>query len=401
MRNIPIRPSSRHYNICFIGKMTMKSQRDKFAGILRYAQDRDITVYQLDATLLPSRLCIQLLERMNLDGIITGTTGTFELLSGLRNFSHCPTVAMDALIPPGKRAKAPAIQVNFDDRKISCDIADFYLRRGFMNFAYIGYCGRRWVPIERKRSAVRRDAFVGRLAEAGRGCAVLETPGQMDRAEREKIAHWLLGLPKPVAVMAYWDNLARDVVDICREIRLRIPDRLAVMGTDNDIVLCETSKPTLTSLKIDFEDGGYKAAEALHALLAKGLQTRHLQLSYGSTAIIERSSTCDSKRSVRLVSNACEYIQRHATSGISARSVSQHLNVSPRILQLRFAEALGHPVVEEIARTKLKAVKRLLETTSLTNSEIAERCGYEPLHLANYFKKKTGMSLGEWRRVNR
>ena len=390
------------HNICFIGTMKLKSQRDKFAGILRYARTCGMTVQQIDYSLLNPRLCAQLLRRKDFDGFITGEDNVWEKLSASLGSITRPIVAMDPFHGAFSRKLMPTAIVELDSLGIASEIADRFLKRGFSHFAYVGYSGGKWAPIGHVdwRSRLRYRGFSSRLRKAGHGCPCFDTTGRFDEKERAVLGKWLADLPKPCAVMAYWDNLARDVANVCRGCGISIPDQVAVMGTDNDVLLCEDTNPTLSSLEIDFEGGGFKAAETLHRILTKGRKSVPPLSIYGSLGIVERASTQNFKRSALLVSSACDYIRRHATRGISVQDVADKVGVSPRILQLRFAETIGHTVIDEISGVRLSAVKRLLETTSLPLAEIAERCGYEYGHLSNFFKRKTGLAPGAWRSIH-
>lgn len=393
-------PSHENCCICFIGQMKYKHHRDKLAGILRFANNWGrCDIQQLDYTQIPIPLCCDLLKRMKLDGLIFGDGSALAPFTDFRRRTHVPTAIIDPLTFDFK-GRRPDIAIELDHAEISRRIGDFFLKRGFMNFAYIGYNSDTWVNLDRLklRSSFREKAFVSHIQEHGYACAVMNISGRLDDDEKHSVEEWLRALPKPCAIMAYWDNLARDVADAARRAAVRIPEQVVVMGTDNDMVLCETSQPTLTSIDIDFEASGFLAAKELFALLdgkrPKGIR----RLSYGTGEIVERTSTLDVKGSGRLVGAACEFIRQHATERIRIGDVAQFVHTSPRILQMRFAGTLHHSIIDEISGAKLAQVKHLLKTTSLSNGEIAERCGYDAHHLVNFFKHKTGMSMGAYRR---
>lgn len=387
------------YNICFIGTMNLKSQRDKFAGILRYARTCGMTVQQIDQSLINRRLCAQLLRRKDFSGFITGEDNVWQKLSDNLKTIRQPIVAMDPCHADFNNALRPTAIVELDSIGIAGEIADRFIRRGFTNFAYVGYANSKWAPIGRVdwRSRLRYKGFSERLQQDGFSCPRFEATGRFDNKERTRLGAWLQKLPKPCAIMAYWDNLARDVANVCHEFNICIPDQIAIIGTDNDILLCEDTNPTLSSLEIDFEGGGYKSAEILHDILQKHLPSVSQITRYGSLAIVERASTQDFKRSAQLVSAACDFIRQNAISGITVQDVARKVGISLRLLQLRFAESRKHTIIDEITAVKLAAVKHLLETTSLPIAEIAELCGYEYGHLFNLFKRKIGIAPGTWR----
>ena len=101
-------------------------------------------------------------------------------------------------------------------------------------------------------SKERQDAFVEYVGGRGATCAVFEDrprgPHQWAALQRS-VSDWLLGLPKPVGVMAANDSRGRQVLEACREYGLRVPDDVAVIGVDNDELLCGLSTPPLSSRK--------------------------------------------------------------------------------------------------------------------------------------------------------
>ena len=392
-----------HRCICFIGQMKYKHHRDKLSGILRFANtDGRLDVQSLDYTQIPIKLCTKLLRSMRLNGLIFGDGTSLQAFDSFRRKAMVPTIVIDPLTFDFSKPLAPDTTIELNHAEISNRIADYFLKRGFSNFAFIGYNSDTWVNLDRLqiRSKLREKAFVERVTAQGFRCHALNISGRLDDQEKRKLESWLQALPKPCAIMAYWDNLARDVADAARRAHILIPDEIAVMGTDNDVILCETATPTLTSIDIDFEGAGFLAASELCRRLGKRPVRGVRALTYGTREIVERASTQDWKGSSRLVSAACDFIRQHATEGIRCTEVANFVHVSPRILQLRFAEVMHHSVIDEISKVKLAAVKDLLSTTSLDNEAIASRCGYETHHLVNFFRLKTGQSMGEYRKRN-
>ena len=74
------------------------------------------------------------------------------------------------------------------------------------------------------------------------------------------LAEWLRGLPKPVALLACSDLRGQQVVTVCDQAGIVVPDEVAVLGIDNDDVLCELCNPPLSSIDPDAEGVGYAGA---------------------------------------------------------------------------------------------------------------------------------------------
>ena len=81
----------------------------------------------------------------------------------------------------------------------------------------------------------------------------------------------------------------------------------------------------------------------------------------------------------------------HASDGIDRRCATSHVQT-----------ATGRTVLEEITTLRLRQAKRLLQTTSLTLSEIATRCGYKSSsHLRKVFAQRMKTTMGAWRTAHR
>jgi LacI family transcriptional regulator len=82
--------------------------------------------------------------------------------------------------------------------------------------------------------------------------------------------------------------------------------------------------------------------------------------------------------------------------------VVKHLNVSRRLAELRFRQAVGHSMHDELQAARLTQVKRLLRETDLSIAEITEHCGYESeSYLGSVFRKQFNTTMRQFRKVNR
>lgn len=391
--------------IAYIGQMQYQHLRDKFMGIMRFASaNPDIRLQQFDYTQIPPKQANALLMKMDLSGLIFGDGSAFATFRPYLTKRHPFTAVIDPLSFDFGQQPIPDVTVELDHSGLSTAIGDFFLRRGYANFAYLGYNDNRWIPLDRikERSALREKAFSHHVENAGFACSRFNISGRLDDPERQRLRDWLIALPKPCAIMAFWDRLARDAADVAIGAGLNIPDQIAIMGTDNDPMVCTTATPTLSTLPLDFPSAGMTALRELVAVIRRGKRgRRHPNFTYGALPIIDRSSTTDLKGSGRIVSAALAYIREHALGTMTATEVATHLHISPRILQLRFAETLGRSIRDEITALRLSEAMRLADSTSLSSSEIATRCGWTPHHFVNYFKLRTGLSLRDYRKKAR
>ena len=240
----------------------------------------------------------------------------------------------------------------------------------------------------------REAAFAAALHQKKNILATYNEPGD----SREALGKWLLGLEKPAAVLAAFDDRAHDVLETCRAYGIDIPGQLSVLGIGNDEPICEMSVPALSSVAVDFEREGYIAARELQAMMLRHRIPAKRTILCGVKEVVFRASTSAIKTPAALVQRTKEFIDRHALEGITASDVVARLHVSRSLADLRFREVTGTSILEAILARRLDEVKRLLRETNLRISEIAARCGYRDAnYLKNLFKKRTGMSMREWR----
>src|SRR6185312_340234 len=70
-----------------------------------------------------------------------------------------------------------------------------------------------------------------------------------------------------VGVFACNDSRGQHVLDACQRVKLNVPEEVAVIGVDDDPLLCELCDPPLSSVVPNPERIGYEAAELLDRLM--------------------------------------------------------------------------------------------------------------------------------------
>jgi LacI family transcriptional regulator len=293
--------------------------------------------------------------------------------------------------------------VETNDEEIARLAADHLIERGFKRFAFCGDGRFNW-------SVWRERFFIARLKAAGHACAVFpqrEEQGATGDAageavsdvavEARKLTRWLRELPKPVGVMACYDIRGQQVLAACRGAGLAVPDEVAVIGVDNDALLCELASPPLSSVIPNAHRAGYEAAALLDRLMAgkKVAATAHLIAPLG---VAERQSTDVLAVDDRDVARAVQFIREHACEGINVSDVLRAVPLSRRVLEQRFQRLLGCTPREEILHVRLARVKQLLGETDLPLYLVAERTGFEHVeYLSVVFKRETGRTPSAWR----
>lgn len=266
-----------------------------------------------------------------------------------------------------------------DARAVAQLAADFFVRAGFRHVAYCGYRG---IPFSDRREA----AFSELLARHGRKVRIfssrlayrapahIQAVEQSGLAAEQAIARWLRQQPRPLALFACNDVRAQQVLNACREHGIKAPEEVAVIGVDNDDVLCDLCVPSLTSIEPDTERLGYEAAALLDRLMRKrGIKRGLTQIP--PRGLIERGSTDVLPIDDPVALRALRFIRDHLAEGIAVKDVLQHAGRSRTDLEQRFRRWLRTSVRGEIVRQRMDRACSLLRQTDLGLEEIAARSG--------------------------
>ena len=293
-----------------------------------------------------------------------------------------------------------------DDREIARLAADLFLRAGFRHF---GFCGYRNISFSDSRAA----AFVDYLADRHQRVRVFSPPpsfglpSDIQAVERRGMGHeraiaaWLRKQPHPLALLACNDIRAQQVLNACREYQIRVPEEVAVLGVDNDDVLCSFCDPPLSSIEPDTERLGAEAAALLAALMG-GKRARSELVKIPPLRIVERASTDVVAIEDPVTVQAVRFIRDHVNDGISVKDVLANAGLSRPNMEQRFHRWLKSSIRVEIIRRRLERVCALLQETDLGLEEISRRTGFGTVaHLCRLFQKRLGQTPTRFRRLRR
>ncbi len=273
--------------------------------------------------------------------------------------------------------------------------ADHFLERGIRRFAFVGAWGNPpW-------SARRGEGFASQLDKAGLSCNVFPLSPTVTRRgwarEQVVLGKWLRGFPKPLGVFACDDDRGRQVLEACRGAGLQVPEDVAVVGVDNDELLCELSDPPLSSVALNVEQAGYEAAALLDGLMS-GRVREPRRILVEPTYVVTRRSSDVLAVDDRQLARALRFIQDNAARPIAVDDVVRHVGCSRRTLELRFRRMLARSVNHEIQHARLERAKRLLAETDLPVVKIAIAAGFDsPSYLVRLFHRRFGLSPTAYR----
>jgi LacI family transcriptional regulator len=250
--------------------------------------------------------------------------------------------------------------------------------RSLRHFAFCGFHGCAW-------SARREEAFSQYLSDRRFQCQAhrielgnwMHWPNWIEDWEHEQriLLGWLKSLPKPVGLMACNDICGLEVLQACAAAGLRVPEDVAVVGVDNDELMCELSSPPLSSIALDVEKAGYEAARLLDSLMSNHLAEERV-VRVEPVYVVTRQSSEIVAPDEPCVASALQFIKSHAGQPIDVSHVIEQVNVSRRTLERQFSRALGRSISSEIMRCRLERAKRLLLETDLPSYRVAAAAGF-------------------------
>ena len=284
-----------------------------------------------------------------------------------------------------------------DHEQVGALAAAHLLERGFTQFGYCGFSDHDW-------STLRERGFASTLAAANRSCEVYRSPWHAGRDrdwddQQQRLCQWLSSLPQPAGVMACNDMRGQHVLDACRRLELPVPEALAVVGVDNDELLCELCDPPLSSVQPSAERVGYEAAALLDRLMRGEPPPAGGPLLVPPHGVVTRQSTDVLAIDEPQVAAALRYIRERACDPIGVADVLRHVPLSRSILERRFRKYLGRSPQAEIRQVQLKRVRQLLLETDLPLDRIANLAGYEHAeYMSVVFKRELGITPGAYRK---
>ena len=305
-----------------------------------------------------------------------------------RNLGGVPTVYLDRA-----SLKTPEFDVVQDYAAGSEAAARELISPAMAHYAFVGY------HIATTWSHDRCKAFRAAVKLNGLPFSSFERilpEGNRTQALRE----WVAALPKPCGILAANDTVAEEVLAVCTNLNLHVPEDVMIVGVDNDEQICEQSDPTISSVCPDFERSGHLCAELLDARI-RNPRLRPRRLMYGIVGLIRRGSSVPALKSNYRVMAAVRDIRTRACAGLRVADVVATMGCSTRLAEMRFREVTGKTIREAIADIRMERAVVLLKGGATPIGDIAQACGYgteAALRIA--FRKRFGQSMRAWRAIS-
>jgi LacI family transcriptional regulator len=379
------------YKIVLLIDFAEEYSKSLLKGISKYSRDHGPWVF--------CRMPLFHRETMGIDGILKwalewGADGIIGQMYNDKDIVKVVEAGIPLIAQDFKERFKEIPNITGAYRETGVMAADYFLKKGFKNFAFYGFKDIVW-------SRERAEGFEGRIQRAGYWVHYFEhrkaRTSELWYYKPSSLSSWLKSLPKPVALMACDDNQGQHITEACRLSGLRIPEEVAVLGVDNDVMLCELSDPPLSSIALDVEKGGYDSAQLLDQMIRNGM-TGAYDIVVKPTQIVTRYSTDIYATNDTCIATSLKYIHQNIDKNLQVDDIVKQVPLSRRALEKRFHDITGYPIYKYIFNLRIeKFTKKLLET-DMSIFEIAIDMGLnDSKNIARQFRQVKGCTPIEYR----
>ena len=304
-----------------------------------------------------------------------------------------PAVDLRFAVP---NLKMPAVGV--DNRTLVQLAIDHFMDRGFQRFAFCGYPQGDFIWMDH-----RCKLFCEMMAEIGFTCDVFRWRNKAEKTptwdqDQRQLVRWIRGLEKPVAIFACNDNRGLQILDACRRASVEVPGEVSVLGVDNDEFLCGLSTPPLSSIDINLERIGFRAAELLQSLM-DGKSAPAEPILFPAEAVVARRSTDSFAVDDAEFAGVLRYLRENACKGIRMVDITKATGMERRTLERRMKSTLGRSPKEELMRIQIEEAKQLLSKSEMSIKNVSQATGFaSSRYFSRVFQSRIGMTPGEFRK---
>lgn len=368
--------------------------KDLLRGITRYSKDHGPWTFCKMPTNYREKLGHKGMLKWAREWEANGVIGRFEDDEEAQVFTKAgiPVVAQDY---KERLHTVPNITSSYcDTGKLG---ADYLLKKGFTNFAFYGFNNIVW-------SRERAYGFEQRIRSAGYDVHYFEhkdsrTEEDLWYYKPSELSQWLKSLPKPIGIMTCDDNQGHHITEAARHAGIRIPDEVAVLGVDNDELVCDLSDPPLSSIALDTEKGGYEAARLMDKMIRMKSCGKQDDIVVHATQVVTRLSTDFFASKDAYIVAALKFIHQNLDKNLKVDQILKEVPLSRRSLEKRFAQTTGYPVYEYIYKQRIEQFTKKLLETEMSIFEIALDLGLsDSKNIARQFKQIKGLTPMEYRK---
>ncbi len=362
--------------------------RQLIIGVARYSRIHGPWTFYKES--IDFKSTIPSLARWKPDGLIIRDSLITEELHKLK----IPTiVALHCSSPQGHM---PVIRT---DSISIAEIASHHLiEKGLKNFAFCGFKNYNW-------SIERGKYFCKFNEEAGYGTRVYTPPDNVMENdweyEQQYLSEWVVSLPKPVGIFACNDDRGQHILEVCKQSNLKVPEEVAVIGVDNDPLICDISDPPMTSIALSIEAAGYEAAKLMDQMI-DGKRISDKQILVTPSYLVQRQSSDILAVNDADVARAIQFIIKNAKNKILVEDVVKTTGISKSTLERKFRRTIHRSIYNEIQNVRIDLISKLLLETDMSISQITSLFDFTDVeHISRYFKREKGVGLREFRKYHK
>jgi LacI family transcriptional regulator len=283
-----------------------------------------------------------------------------------------------------------------DHEKTGALAAQHFLERDFQNYVFVFFDNN---TLEKERCA----GFENALKQSGKPYTLqkwknpVRTKTRSYREVRDWLVEQLQNAPKPLAVMAQNDDSAILILYACIDAGISVPEEVAVIGADNNPLICDFAPVPLSSVDCDLHGLGFNAAELLDQLINGKKPPASPVLSPPKEVVLRRSTDIPAIDNP-VIAKAVRFIWDHFEEPINVETIIELTGMSRALVYHEFDEAIGSSIAKEITRCRINKAKELLSTTDLSVNEISPACGFSGVvSFCRAFNRETGMTASAYR----
>ena len=364
----------------------LKHHSEIYAGCQKFANEAN-----WETSIIPNSA--KVLESNSYDGIISRASTSFQKMALCKK---------TPLVNVWQNSPTSGVASIFSDTyKAGVMAAEHLLGRGLRRFGFLGYQ-------RDKADNQQLEGFITTLKKEG--CerstfkfnrSVIE--GKADGWEKFiiELKEWVKSLQTPVGIHASSDISCRYLIEISKTLGLKIPHDLAIVGSGNEPLICNSPYPSLTSIDRNYEELGYQAAKVLESMM-QGKELSPEIKWCTPKGIIPRQSTDSYASDHPNVSKALRFISESSNSRIKVNDVVNAVATNRRTLERNFREFTGRTISKEISRMRMERAKRLMIESNLSLKELSAELGFRNSdHFYKSFLQREGMTPSLFRKNNR
>ena len=272
----------------------------------------------------------------------------------------------------------------------------FLQSRGFQHLAYCGIPG---AAFSNQREAAFAEADTHIYSYVGRDIHPIDESQFYDERvdhipDVASLAKWVHSLPKPIAIFCCNDLRAIQLQQVALGCGLRVPQDVALLGVDNDTILCSFAVVPISSIDPNAFKVGYAAARVLRTMMERPVAPKPHPVHHVPVGgLIERRSTEFMPIDPPWLGEVLLHIERNMRRPIGASEIFALARRSSTTVETVFRHKLGTSVQGYIGAVKLEYARKLIANPALRISEIGVLCGFaSPQYFCRAFATRFGLS---------